>query len=210
MKKIIFISAIFSISLFGNSNNLNISEAIDTLNKATVKLIKNQEKFEDEIRILNKKILELEKNKKNEEIITEITPSNIKEVVLKEKEDTKFKNKVVVNTWYASLRTKPNLEHTSVRKATAGNIFDVIEESGSFYLLDNGLYIHKTTVSKYKPLKLYVKTNGQIELLTGKDKMTKKVFAGNVLNAVATHQSGKWFILDDGGFIDKNIVEIEE
>ena len=61
MKKIIFIFFIFSISLFGNSNNLNISEAIDTLNKATVKLIKNQENVKT-VLIIKAKEVDLKAN----------------------------------------------------------------------------------------------------------------------------------------------------
>lgn len=210
MNKIILSSLFCSVFLFGNTNNLDISEAIDTLNKATVKLIKNQSIMENELREIGKRLAELERLKKSRENISEMTPTMIKEVVVKEKNMSNNFKKIVVNTWYASLRAKPNLEETSIKKAIAGDVFDVTSEDGSFYLLDNGLYIHKTTVSEYKPFKLYVKTNGQIELLTGKEKMTKKVFVGNVLNAVGTHSSGKWYILDDGGFIDKNIVEIEK
>lgn len=217
MKKIIALSVLSASLLFANSNTLSVSQAISFLNEATVKLIESQAKMQKDIKEIQSKIAELESQKQQTAEIKEtIVPLNIETKTIKEENkvinlpDLTKDKKVVVTTWYASIRKAPTLNSTSVKKAVAGDVFTIKGEDGSYYLLEDDLYIHKTTVDSFKPFKVYVKTHGQIEILTGKEKMTKKVYAGNVFNAVGTHQSGKWFILDDGGFIDKNIVEIEE
>lgn len=217
MRKIIALSILSASLLFSDTNTLSVSQAISFLNEATVKLIENQAKIQKEMKEIQSKLVELEsKKQQNIEKNEAIAPLNIETKTIKEEikatnlSDLVNDKKVVVTTWYASIRKVPTLNSTSVKKAVAGDVLTVKGENGSFYLLDDGLYIHKTTVDSFNPFKVYVKTNGQIELLTGKEKLTKKVYAGNVFNAVGTHQSGKWYILDDGGFIDKNIVEIEE
>lgn len=212
MKKITLFSIILVGTLFANeSSDLNIEKAISSLNKATSKLIEKYQNLENELVDIKMKIQEFDSIKTQLSNSDSTSIGNfVEEKVIPIKSKSISSNgKVYVNTWYVNLREKPRLDSKVLRNARAGEVFSVVETLENFYLLDNGLYLHKSISDIFAPVKIYVKRNGFIELQTTKIPMLKKVYEGNVLNAVGLHRNNKWYILKDGGFIDKNLVKIE-
>lgn len=213
MKKIALISVFLVGTLFANeSSDLDIEKAVSSLNKATSKLIEKYQNLENELVDIKIKIREIDSIKSqisNKELssVGQVAPKL--ESISTQTKDISSDKKVYVNTWSANLREKPLMTSKILKNAKGGDVFTVVDTLSDFYLLDNGLYLHKSIADAVAPVKLYVKKNGVIDSQSGSTSTLRKVYEGDKLSAVGLDRNNSWYILVDGGFIDKNLVEIE-
>ena len=195
------------LNLQGSNNKLLLE---DTVNE----LVEHITKLQDDLNTLTSKIEYLEQN------LSKINSSNDNKN--SKKEDLNdlpiVSQKLLVITWFANGRERPDINATIAQIYSAGDIvsFDPTFQNDRWFKLDSGLFISKNiTVALKSDLTDYIKVetindndNLRVKPYKQDEYILKKLPKKTTFLVYKQKVANNWYVTKDHHFINANIVKI--